>query len=167
VDKYLPLLHEAADEGTIAGANAVVFPNVVAHVRRTPLAVAFTDPQMAMVGLRHADLPPEGVAIGEVSFDNQGRARVMGRNRGLMRLYADTRCCRLIGAEMFGPDMEHMAHLLAWSVQQGLTVQGALEMPFYHPVLEEGLRTGLRDLARELKVIGSCRCEDLAVSPGA
>ncbi len=35
---------------------------------------------------------------------------------------------------MFGPSVEHMAHLLAWSVQQGLSVQYALEMPFYHPV---------------------------------
>jgi dihydrolipoamide dehydrogenase len=166
VSKHLPLLHEASDEGTIAGANAMVFPNTVAHVRRTPIAVAFTDPQMAMVGLRHADLPEQGIAIGEVSFDNQGRARVLGRNRGLVRLYAESRCCTLVGAEMFGPNMEHMAHLLAWSIQQALTVQDALQMPFYHPVLEEGLRTGLRDLAGNLKILGGCRCEDLAESPG-
>jgi dihydrolipoamide dehydrogenase len=67
---------------------------------------------------------------------------------------------------MFGPHMEHMAHLLAWAVQQHLTVQEALTMPFYHPVLEEGLRTALRDLAAKLKVLGGCRCEDLAESPG-
>ena len=59
-----------------------------------------------------------------------------------------------------------MAHLLAWAVQQKLTVQRALEMPFYHPVFEEGLRTGLRDLAARLKVTGQCRCEDLAEAPG-
>ena len=115
VDKYFPLLHEAADEGTIAAANAMAFPNVVAHVRPTPLAIAFTDPQMAMVGLRYADLPKEGIAIGEVSFEDQGRARIMAKNQGLVRIYAETRCCRLIGAEMFGPQMEHMAHLLAWA----------------------------------------------------
>lgn len=166
VDKYLPLLHEAADEGTIAGANAMAFPGVVAHVRRTPLAVAFTDPQMALVGLRHADLPADDVAIGEVSFTDQGRARVIARNQGLVRIYARRRCCTLVGAEMFGPQMEHMAHLLAWSVQQGLSVQDALAMPFYHPVLEEGLRTGLRDLAKALRVLGGCRSEDLAECPG-
>lgn len=166
INKYLPLLHEAADEGTIAGANAMAFPNVEAHVRRTPLAIAFTDPQMAMVGARYTDLPRDGTAIGEVSFANQGRARVMAKNQGLVRIYAETGCCRLVGAEMFGPQMEHMAHLLAWAVQQGLTVQEALTMPFYHPVLEEGLRTALRDLAMKLKVLGGCRCEDLAESPG-
>jgi dihydrolipoamide dehydrogenase len=41
--------------------------------------------------------------------------------------------------------VEHIAHLLAWSHQQELTVERMLEMPFYHPVVEEGLRTALRD----------------------
>jgi dihydrolipoamide dehydrogenase len=45
-------------------------------------------------------------------------------------------------------------------------VQRALAMPFYHPVLEEGLRTGLRDLARQLRVLGECRAEDMAESAG-
>ena len=165
-DGSQPLLHEAADEGRIAGENAMRWPDVDRHERRTPLAIAFTDPQMATVGVRHADLPAGRHAIGAVSFEDQGRARVMGRNRGLVRIYAETGSCTLLGAEMFGPAMEHMAHLLAWAVQQRMTVQEALAMPFYHPVLEEGLRTGLRDLARQLDVLGRCRAEDLAESPG-
>jgi dihydrolipoamide dehydrogenase len=166
VSGHLPLLHEASDEGRIAGANAMLWPAVERHERRTPLAVAFTDPQMAMVGLRHADLPEGRHVIGEVSFENQGRARVAGMNRGLMRLYGEPGSCRLLGAEMFGPGMEHMAHLLAWSVQQGMTVPGMLAMPFYHPVLEEGLRTGLRDLGAKLQALGGCRPEDHAEAPG-
>ena len=166
VDGTQPLLHEASDEGRIAGENAMRWPAVVRHERRAPLAVAFTDPQMALVGMRHADLPQGRHAIGQVSFENQGRARVIGRGRGLVRIYAETGSCRLLGAEMFGPAMEHMAHLLAWAVQQRLTVPQALSMPFYHPVLEEGLRTALRDLAKELKVLGDCRAEDLAEAPG-
>jgi dihydrolipoamide dehydrogenase len=163
---HIPLLHEAADEGRIAGANAMRWPAVQRHVRRTPLAIAFTDPQMAMVGLTHDQLPPGGHAIGQVSFENQGRARVMGRNLGLLRVYARTSDCALVGAEMFGPAAEHMAHLLAWAVQQRLTVPQALAMPFYHPVLEEGLRTALRDLAAKLRVVGQCRPEDMAEAPG-
>ena len=166
VDGTQPLLHEAADEGRIAGENAMRWPDVAQHERRTPLAIAFTDPQMALVGLRHAELPAGRHAVGTVSFENQGRARVAGRNRGLVRIYAETGTCALIGAEMFGPGMEHMAHLIAWAVQQRMTVQRALSMPFYHPVLEEGLRTALRDLAKQLRVLGECRAEDLAESPG-
>ncbi|MDT0618609.1 dihydrolipoyl dehydrogenase [Salinisphaera sp. P385] len=163
---HIPLLHEAADEGRIAGENAMQYPDIVAHARRTPLAVVFTDPQIAMAGQRYADLNTNDTEIGAVSFDDQGRARVMGRNRGLLRIYARRRCGTLLGAEMFGPRMEHIAHLLAWAIQQKLTVQQALEMPFYHPVVEEGLRTALRDLAYKLKVADSLRCEDMAEAPG-
>ena len=46
---------------------------------------------------------------------------------------------------LIGPDAEHLGHLLAWAIQSGMTVARALEMPFYHPVVEEGLRTALRD----------------------
>ncbi len=159
------LLHEASDEGHIAGANAASYPHVELHVRRTPLAIAFTDPQMALVGRPHAELSGD-YGIGEVSFVDQGRARVVARNAGLARLYADCRTCRLIGAEMLGPGVEHLAHLIAWAVQSELTVQDVLSMPFYHPVLEEGLRTALHELARNLKVLTACRGEDLPKCAG-
>ncbi|MCB1989581.1 MAG: hypothetical protein KDE69_14835 [Burkholderiaceae bacterium] len=35
-------------------------------------------------------------------------------------------------------------------MSQGLRVQDLLAMPIYHPVLEEGLRTALRDASRKL-----------------
>ncbi|MEZ5864146.1 MAG: dihydrolipoyl dehydrogenase [Geminicoccaceae bacterium] len=160
------LLHEAADEGRIAGANALLYPRVESHRRRTPLAIAFTDPQMAIVGRRFADLDPEEVATGAISYADQGRARVMAEDRGLVRLYARRGCGTFLGAEMLGPRVEHMAHLLAWSCQQGLSVPRMLEMPFYHPVLEEGLRTALRALAKELDMVSTRRCEDTADKPG-
>lgn len=72
----------------------------------------------------------------------------------------------LLGAEMFAPGMEHMAQLLAWVVRQRMTVPQALMMPFYHPVLEEGLRAALRDLAAKLKVLDQCRPENLVESAG-
>lgn len=46
---------------------------------------------------------------------------------------------------MIGPAAEHLGHRLAWSIGGGLTVDGAVAQPFYHPVIEEGLRTALRD----------------------
>jgi dihydrolipoamide dehydrogenase len=64
VDGQIPLLHEASDDGRIAGANAMRWPAVERHVRRAPLAIAFTDPQMAMIGLRHDQLSADGHAIG-------------------------------------------------------------------------------------------------------
>ena len=94
---------------------------------------------------------PECVAIGEVSFRNQGRSRVMLVNKGHMRLYAEKATGRFIGAEILGPAAEHLAHLLAWAHQMKMPVEQMLDMPFYHPVIEEGLRTALRDADAKLK----------------
>ncbi|MBO9329485.1 dihydrolipoyl dehydrogenase [Achromobacter xylosoxidans] len=145
-----PLLHEAADEGRIAGENAARYPDVRPGLRRAPLAVVFSDPQIAVAGKSHARLIPGTYVIGEVDFGDQGRSRVMLKNRGLLHVYADIETGRFLGAEMVGPSAEHIGHLLAWAVQQELTVARMLEMPFYHPVIEEGLRTALRDAAAKL-----------------
>jgi len=149
-NNVLPLLHEAADEGKIAGENAAHWPDVRPLARRAPIGVVFSDPQIAMVGKRFADLTPGSFVTGEVSFEDQGRSRVMLKNRGLMHVYADRATGRFLGAEWLGPRAENIAHLLAWSYQQGLTISAMLAMPFYHPVVEEGLRTALRDAEAKL-----------------
>jgi dihydrolipoamide dehydrogenase len=153
VNGDLPLLHEAADEGRIAGENAARYPRSVPRLRRTSLGIVFSDPQIALAGASHAELVHRfgsTLAVGEVSFADQGRARVMGVNRGHLRVYGEPQSGRLLGAEMFGPAAEHLAHLLAWTIEAGLTVDRILQMPFYHPVLEEGVRTALRDLNQTL-----------------
>jgi dihydrolipoamide dehydrogenase len=119
--------------------------------RRSPLNIIFTDPQIAMVGSRFTELADRDIVIGKVSFVNQGRSRVMLKNQGLLRVYADTANGRLLGAEMLGPRAEHIGHLLAWSHQSQLTIDQMLEMPFYHPVIEEGVRGALQDAAQQLQ----------------
>lgn len=141
----VPLLHEAADEGRIAGENAARFPDVHAGFRRAPLTIVFTDPQIAIIGGGHAACAGRDAVTGEVSFENQGRSRIMQRNQGRLHVYADRATGALLGAEMLGPDAEHLGHLLAWARQLDLTVADTLRLPFYHPVVEEGLRTALRD----------------------
>jgi dihydrolipoamide dehydrogenase len=148
----VPLLHEAADEGRIAGDNAARSPSVKPGLRRAGLAIVFTDPQIAIVGGGYTAAAAHGRFVaGEVSFEGQGRSRVMLKNRGHLRVYADPADGRFLGAEMAGPDAEHIGHLLAWALQSGMTVERMLEMPFYHPVVEEGLRTALRDLHARLQ----------------
>ncbi len=144
-----PLLHEAADEGHIAGLNALA-PTPRGFARRTPLAITFSQPNAAVVGQRHADLPEGQWVGGTVDFARQGRARVAQCNHGRLNVYAEHGSGRLLGAELCAPAGEHMAHLLALAVEQRLTVHDLLRMPFYHPVLEEGLRTALRDAASRL-----------------
>jgi dihydrolipoamide dehydrogenase len=148
-----PLLHEATDEGYLAGDNAGRYPQVQPHPRRAPLGIVFTDPQIAIAGVGHAALVSQGVRFeaGIASFDDQGRSRVMAQNRGMIAVYGEVGTGRFLGAEMIGPAAEHIGHLLAWALQQRQTVLQMLASPFYHPTVEEGLRTALRDLEERLR----------------
>ena len=166
----LPLLHEASDQARIAGSNAGSFPEVTPGLRRSAISVVFSDPQIAMVGSTFRELNEKFSAcgcfeIGEVSFENQGRSRVMLRNKGILHVYGEQGTGRFLGAEMMGPDVEHIAHLLAWAHQQQMTINQMLDMPFYHPVIEEGLRTALRDLQAKLK-LGEAEVERCQRCPG-
>jgi dihydrolipoamide dehydrogenase len=156
-----PVLHEAADDGYIAGTNALSSAPICFE-RRTPLGIVFCSPNTAFVGARCKDLNASEIAIGAARFDKQGRATVAAENHGLLRIYASRDDGRLLGAELCAPRGEHLAHLLALAICQQLTVQELLRMPFYHPVFEEGLRTALRDLADGLKTgrqsdLANCR----------
>ena len=148
------VLAQPLDARRIAGDNAGRFPDVRVRPRRAPLAVVFSDPQIALAGTTHAELSAAGSAFetGRVSFEDQGRSRVMGRNAGALHVYGERGSGRFLGAEMLGPAAEHLGHLLAWSAQRGDTVQQMLDSPFYHPVVEEGLRSALRDLNRALRM---------------
>ena len=141
--------HEASDDGRVAGANAAAWPDVRARPRRAPMAVVFSNPQIMQVGGGFGAYDPDTMAIGAVDWTRQGRSRVMLRNQGVLHVYMRRADQRFIGAEMVGPDAEHVAHLLAWALQMELTVPQMLKLPFYHPTIEEGIRTALRDAAKQ------------------
>lgn len=159
---YRPLLHEAADEGHIAGRMAA--PDAVrgSLCRRTPLSIVFSSPQVARVGPPLSALSDTDIASGSADFSKQARARMAQTAAGVLRIHAERKSGRLLGAEMCVPGAEHLAHLLALAVERRLTVADVLAMPFYHPVLEEGLRSALRDLAKNVAIVGG---SDLSACP--
>ena len=140
-----PLLHEAGDEGRIAGHNAIS-AEPMAFRRKTLLSITFCDPNIVVVGARFADLDPGSTTIGQIQMGPVGRAMIMAKNRGIIRVYADKASGSLLGAEMACPKGENLGHLLAWCIQQEMTVGEVLQMPFYHPVIEEALQAALYDL---------------------
>lgn len=147
VNAYRPLMHEAADEGAMAGFNAA--RGVLTRFRRkVPLAIAFTAPDIAVVGARYDELDPRQTLVGSVSGEANGRAQILGAEDGLVRIYADAGTGRLLGASICAVDGEHLAHQLAWAIQRGETAQSLLEMPFYHPALEELLQSALQEIGR-------------------
>ena len=149
VNGYRPILHEASHEGMVAGYNAVHDP-VVEFKRKTPLAIAFTDPNICMVGASWEEVKDLDPAVGAARFRG-GRPKILNREGGWIRIYADRKDGRILGAEMAAPGGEHLAHLMAWSIQQGLTVFDMLSMPYYHPVLEENIDEALTNLAAQFE----------------
>ena len=144
-----PLLHEAADEGRIAGYNVV--KDQKKFKRKIPLAIVFSDPQIALIGKDYKEIKEdENVLIGTYNFKEQGRAFLMNKNAGLANLYVQKSDGKLLGAQIAAPAGEHLAHHLAWAMEQELTVYDMLELPFYHPTLEEGLYTLLMKCVKKI-----------------
>jgi dihydrolipoamide dehydrogenase len=148
VNDWHPVLHEAAHEGTVAGYNAV-HNSAMEFRRRTPMAICFTEPNICSAGATWDEVRESDPAVGTADFKG-GREVIMLRDQGLIRIYADRKIGKLLGAEIVAPGGEHLAHLLAWSIQQGLTVFDLLAMPFYHPTIEETLHAALTNLAETI-----------------
>ena len=119
------------------------------------MGIVFSSPEMASVGQNYKQLKDQNIAFttGFVSYEKQGRALVLGKNKGAIEVYINNKSQKLLGAELFVDAAEHMAHLLAWMIDEELTLEDILDKPFYHPTLEEGLRTALKHARRQLREI--------------
>lgn len=137
---WRPVLHEASRQGSIAGRNAAALAAGKDPEAPGPwpaLAMVFTDPQAAAIGQPY-DPEAMGRIVARMDFSGQGRARAEGVNRGGICLWAAPDG-RLLGGEMLGPDVEHLAQIVSSALRDDLTVQELYDRPVYHPTVEEGL----------------------------
>ncbi|MEE9447785.1 MAG: dihydrolipoyl dehydrogenase [Arenicellales bacterium] len=146
-----PILHEASYEGRIAGHNAGT-NSLTKFKRNVPLHITFSEPNICQVGASLDQLNEDDIVIGDFAMGPHGRALVMGNNKGLIRLYADKQTGTLLGACMVAPRAEHLAHLIAWCIEQERTLQDMLRYPFYHPVFEEALQGAIRKALAQMDI---------------
>jgi len=149
VNGYRPLMHEAADEGAIAGYNASRH-TAVAFKRKTPIGIAFTNPDVVSVGARFDELNQDNILIGSALTQSNGRSQVLSAHAGILRIYANKDSGKLLGASMVGMRAEHVAQLLALAIQREETAHSLLQLPFYHPVVEETVQSALQDIVRHI-----------------
>lgn len=150
-----PLMHEAADQGALAGFNASA-ATPLRFSRKVPLGIAFTAPDVASVGMRWEQFGSRRVIVGTALGQGNGRAQILGATDGMLRVYADADTSRLLGAAMVVAGGEHLAHLLAWAIQRGETAVDLLRLPFYHPVIEEMLQSALQDIVSQMPTALPC-----------
>ncbi len=143
------VMHEASDEGLMAGYNAGK-TEPQRFIRKTPIGIVFTAPNIARIGQSYAELNPDSSIQINLPIETNGRARVKHQTTGSISLYADKGSGKLLGAELFCVDGEHLAHLLCWAIEQQITVSELVKMPAYHPVVEEGLMAVIEKLAHKL-----------------
>src|SRR5699024_11390927 len=76
------LMHEAAEEGAMAGFNAARLGSQ-AFERKVPLAIAFTQPDIITVGASLDALSDQSVIIGRAFTEANGRSRILASDPGL------------------------------------------------------------------------------------
>ena len=116
------------------------------------LNVVFTDPQLATLGLTGRQLRDKGVPLLEASypFNDHGKSILMEANHGFVRLFADPRRGRLLGAEIVGKDAGELIHALTGPLALRATVHDLLRAPWYHPTLAEIITYPLEEIADQI-----------------
>jgi pyruvate/2-oxoglutarate dehydrogenase complex dihydrolipoamide dehydrogenase (E3) component len=146
------IVHIAVQQGELAARHAAGDPRARPIDYRQILSVVFTDPALATLGVAEAELRAKGVAYLAASypFDDHGKSILMGVRRGFVRVLAEPRRGRLLGAEIVGPEAGELIHCLTGPLALRATVFDLLRAPWYHPTLAEILTYPLEEIAGKI-----------------
>ena len=131
------LAHKASYEGKIAAE--VIAGHKAAFDARTIPSVAYTDPEIAWMGLTETQAKAEGIEIEKASFPwaASGRARAMARDEGMTKLILDKKSRRLLGAGMVGPNAGELIAESVLALEMGADAEDIALTIHAHPTLSE------------------------------
>ncbi|HET7306886.1 MAG TPA: dihydrolipoyl dehydrogenase [Gammaproteobacteria bacterium] len=133
-----PLLaHKATHEGKVAAE--VAAGEKSAFDARVIPSVAYTDPEIAWVGLTEAEAKEQGIdfGVGEFPWAANGRSLAMGRDDGVTRIYFDNKDGRIIGAGIAGPGAGDLISELALAIEMGADAADVALTIHPHPTTSE------------------------------
>jgi dihydrolipoamide dehydrogenase len=133
------LAHKATHEGHVA-AEVIAGHDVIYDVRAMP-SVAYTEPEVAWVGLTETDAKEQGVAYEKTVFpwSASGRALALDSGSGLTKLLYDPKSRRVLGAGMVGTSAGDLAAEAALAIEMGAEVGDVALTVHPHPTLSETL----------------------------
>ena len=134
------LAHKAEEEGV---ALAERLAGQAGHVNYEAIpGVVYTWPEVASVGRTEEQLKAEGVAytVGKFPFTANGRARAMGDTDGFVKLLADKKTDRLLGAHIVGPDAGTILAELVTAIEFGASAEDVARTCHAHPSLSEAIK---------------------------
>ena len=138
-----------------AFAEAIAAMTFIASGRPAPVdyravpSVVYTHPEVASVGLTEARAAAAGleVEIHDHSFMGVGRARIIGRTQGFVRILNEPGG-PIVGATVVGPQAGEMIHELMYMVGWEALPEEAAAFVHAHPTLSEAVGEGLMTAAR-------------------
>ncbi|HEX7811103.1 MAG TPA: dihydrolipoyl dehydrogenase [Burkholderiales bacterium] len=131
------LAHKASYEGKIAAE--VIAGHKAAFDARTIPSVAYTDPEIAWMGMTETQAKARGLEIEKASFPwaASGRARAMARDEGMTKLILDKTSRRLLGAGMVGPNAGELIAETVLALEMGADAEDIALTIHAHPTLSE------------------------------
>ena len=131
------LAHKASYEGKLAAE--VIAGHRTAFDARTIPSVAYTDPEVAWMGLTETMAKAQGIEIEKATFPwaASGRARATAREEGLTKLLFDKTSRRLLGAGIVGPNAGELIAETVLALEMGADADDIGLTIHPHPTLSE------------------------------
>jgi dihydrolipoamide dehydrogenase len=131
------LAHKATHEGKLAAE--VIAGHKVAFDARTIPSVAYTDPEIAWMGLTETQAKAQGIEFEKASFPwaASGRALATGRDEGVTKLLFEKDTRRLLGAGMVGPNAGELIAETVLALEMGADAEDIGLTIHPHPTLSE------------------------------
>lgn len=131
------LAHKAIPEGRVA-AEVIAGLKHYFDVKCIP-SVAYTDPEVAWVGITENEAKAKGLQYGKGSFPwaASGRALSIGRDEGLTKLIIDEKTHRVIGGAAVGPNAGELVAEIGLAIEMGCDVEDVSLTVHAHPTLSE------------------------------
>jgi dihydrolipoamide dehydrogenase len=134
------LAHKAEEEGV---ALAEMLAGQAGHVNyNTVPSVIYTYPEVASVGLTEEQCKEQGLAYnaGSFPFMANGRARALGFTEGQVKILADQKTDRIIGAHIVGPRASEILGEIVIAMEFGGSSEDLARSFHAHPTLNEVIR---------------------------
>jgi len=131
------LAHKATHEGKVAAEAAAGLKSFF-DARVIP-SVAYTDPEVAWVGLTETDAKAQGVAFDKAVFpwSASGRSLALGRDEGLTKLLFDPQSHRVLGGGIVGSNAGDLIAEVALAIEMGADAADLALTIHPHPTLSE------------------------------
>jgi len=142
------LAHKAEEEGIAAVERMMGLPGHVEY--RCVPNVVYTWPELASVGSTEEEAAAAGieVAIGTFPFLANGRAKAMGEREGQVKILADAKTDRILGAHILGPRASDLIAELATAMELGASAEDVARSVHAHPTLPEAVKEAALAVAK-------------------